>query len=223
MDCLAEPLTMEKTWETDGVTVLTAALTLPQLSGSTHRTRRFNRYYRRIGKAYLAYCEQELAPRAAQQCRAAMERSAPWYTAHAVLRHTVALQRGELLSLYIDAKEDFGESSHFTIRRAETWDLGSCLPMPLCEFFPAHTRIRKILLRFAREKAAQNMERGVAAYRENYRVLLRKYFSSRNFYLTESGLCLFYPMYSLGGAAEGIVSFAVPYNDENGPFLPPAP
>ena len=97
------------------------------------------------------------------------------------------------------------------------------LPVPLCELFPPHTPYRRRLIRFARETAAQQAERGLAAYHENYRVLLRRCFSSRNYYLSEEGLRFFYPMYAVAPAAEGIVAFTVPYDAEKGPFAPAAP
>ena len=54
-------------------------------------------------------------------------------------------------------------------------------------------------------------------------MLLRRCFSSRNYYLSEEGLRFFYPMYAVAPAAEGIVAFTVPYDAEKGPFAPAAP
>ena len=45
---LAEALTEEQAWEADGITVLAASVTLPQLTGKSPRAKRFNRYYRRF-------------------------------------------------------------------------------------------------------------------------------------------------------------------------------
>ena len=220
---LAEALEKEKTWELDGITVLRAAVTLPQLSGSSRRVRRFNHYYRRLANAYFFYCGQMLLPYAKAQCKAALETSAPWSHTQAEMHYRITLQTGSVLSLYIDAKEQNGPVPHLTLRRADTWDIKSMLPVPLCELFPPHTAYRRRLIRFARETAAQQAEHGLAAYHENYRVLLRRCFSSRNYYLSEEGLRFFYPMYAVAPAAEGIVAFTVPYDAEKGPFAPAAP
>ena len=40
------PLHLEKTWESGGVPVLTAEVTLPRCGGKSRRARRFDRYYR---------------------------------------------------------------------------------------------------------------------------------------------------------------------------------
>ena len=80
------PLHLEKTWESGGVPVLTAEVTLPCCGGKSRRARRFDRYYRQYARAYLKYCEAELLPRAAETMRTALERSAPWSCARAASR-----------------------------------------------------------------------------------------------------------------------------------------
>lgn len=46
------PLHLEKTWESGGVPVLTAEVTLPRCGGKSRRARRFDRYYRQYARAY---------------------------------------------------------------------------------------------------------------------------------------------------------------------------
>ena len=99
------PLHLEKTWESGGVPVLTAEVTLPRCGGKSRRARRFDRYYRQYARAYLKYCEAELLPRAAETMRTALERSAPWSCARAVLAYRVTLVRGDILSLYTEGRE----------------------------------------------------------------------------------------------------------------------
>ena len=93
------PLHLEKTWESGGVPVLTAEVTLPCCGGKSRRARRFDRYYRQYARAYLKYCEAELLPRAAETMHTALERSAPWSCARAALAYRVTLVRGDILSL----------------------------------------------------------------------------------------------------------------------------
>ena len=166
--CFGEDLRQEKTWELDGITVLHASVTLPQLAATTRTARRFDRYYRHLGKAYFAYCEQMLLPWAKAQCKAALDTSAPWTHTSCEMSYRVTLLEENIVSLFIDAKEVNG-------------------PVP--------------------------------------RLMLRRAFSSRNYYLSDAGLCFFYPMYAVAPSIEGIVTFTVPYDAERGPFavsmLPP--
>ena len=166
------PLHLEKTWESGGVPVLTAEVTLPRCGGKSRRARRFDRYYRQYARAYLKYCEAELLPRAAETMHTALERSAPWSCARAVLAYRVTLVRGDILSLYTEGREEH-LPPRLTLRRAETWDRRTGFLLPLTAFFPPKTAVKKRLVRAARETAREQMETGTAAYYPNYGALLR--------------------------------------------------
>ena len=216
---LAEALTVEKDWEADGIIVLHASVSLPQLAGSSACARRFNRYYRRFCRAYLSYCAQHLLSEAADSCREAMASSAPWSAAHAELCWRVSLLSGSLLSVVCDARDAVYGMPPYFIRRGEVWDLRMGLPLPIEEFFPPHVRCKRTLLRFARGKTPERIAAG-EAFREDWRVWERRALDVRNFCLTEDGLCFFYPFCAVAGAREGIVSFTIPYDEKSGPFLP---
>ena len=215
-----EDLRQEKAWELDGVTVLHATVTLPQLAAPVRRARRFERYYRHLCRAYFAYCEQMLLPWAKAECKAALETSAAWTHTLCEMSYRITLHEENIVSLFIDARETNGPVPRLVLRRADTWDLSAMLPMPMGEFFPKRAAYRKRLIVLAREEAQTQTAQGVAAYGENYGVLLRRAFSSRNYYLTDAGLCFFYPMYAVAPSAEGIVTFTAPYDAERGPFAP---
>lgn len=217
---LAEALTEEKAWESDGVVVLRASVTLPQLAGRDMRVKRFNRYYRRFCRAYLTYCAQTLLGEAASSCRAAQAVSAPWEAGRASLTFRIVHRAGDVLSIVCDARESIHGLPPFFIRRSDVWGLAMGLPMPLDEFFPAHTRCKKTLLRFAREEARRQIENG-APYHDNWRAMLRRALNTRNFYLTDDGMCFFYPIGAVAPAREGVISFTLPYDAEHGPFPPP--
>lgn len=212
-----EPLTLRRTWDADGITVLTLDAALPHCGLRDRRARRFDRYYRSFLRAYLRYCEAELLPRAAESCRAAMARSAPWQQLHVTVRFCVRYQDARLLSLTIDARESGAGLLPLTLRRADTWERGTALLMPTEFFFPPHSLWKRRLLRTAREAL---LSRPNAALCDNWRATLRRSLSGRNVYLDERGLCFFCPMYTLLPGSEGIPVFTLPYDAEKGPFPP---
>ena len=55
---------------------------------------------------------------------------------------------------------------------------------------------------------------GVCRWHPDWRRRLRRYFNSKNYYMTAEGLALFYPMYALGPAMEGVPVFVTPYGEE---------
>lgn len=208
------PLHEEKTWETDGTTVLSASVTLPHAEGHDRRARRFNRYYRAFCRAYFAYCASELLPRAEEKYRGALSRSAPFFPPRAELAYTVSYESDTALSLYADARE-IGLAPPLTLRRADTWDLQTAVPLSLADLFPKHSHYKKKLLARIRAEAAQRVRDG-ASYDEDYRLKLRRAFNSTDFYLCKNGLRLFYPMYTFAPASEGIPSFLIAFGGEEG-------
>lgn len=210
------PLTLTRAWKAEGVTVLTADITLPRCAQQSRAARRFDRYYRSFLRAYLRYCEAQLLPRAAESCRAAMACGAPWQQLRATVRSTVRYEDAELLSLTIDAQERGADTLPLTLRRADTWERRTGLPVPLALLFPPHCRWRARLLRAAREQllAAQ------LPLRHDWRGTLRRSLSGRNVYFSEQGLCFFCPMYTLLPGEAGVPVFTLPYDTENGPFPP---
>lgn len=127
---LSPPLVREEAWQWDGVTVLTAHLTLPQLAGTGRKVLRFNRFYRRLGDAFLSRCERVLLPRAADSCRAAMARSAPWQRTEAALSFLVTRQDEDALSLCFDVCENGAHTARF----CAVWDTKTLLPTPRAEW-----------------------------------------------------------------------------------------
>ncbi len=202
-----EDLHWEKSWEAEGITVLRASVTLPQFEG--RRARRLNRYYRRFALSFLKYCETELWSRAAALCREKMASSAPWSVSTATLSYAVSYESEALLSLYADAVEE-NLPPRLTIRRADTWELSSALPVPLSALFD-DAAWRKRLKKRVRNDVCARIEAGRGAFCPDYRRALRVFFNARNFYLTGEGLRLFYQMHTL---SSGIAEFSVPYGEE---------
>lgn len=210
------PLTLRRSWKADGITVLTADISLPHCGSADRRARRFARYYRSFLRAYLRYCEAELLPRAAESCRVAMARSAPWQQLHAAVHFCVRYQDESLLSLTVDTRESGAGILPLTLRRADTWERDTGLLVPVSQLFPPRCAWKRRALAAAREQLlAQD-----APLAHDWRAALRRALSGRNYYLDPRGLCFFCPMYTLLPASAGIPVFTLPYDARNGPFPP---
>ena len=122
---LQEDLVEEKNWQWEGITVLTACLTLPQAKGENRREKRFNCYYRALADAYFARCEQKLLPDAAKSCREAMARSAPWRMTAVTLTYRVSAQTEDAVIFTFEVKNGEG-----VLRRwEEGWERNASLPL----------------------------------------------------------------------------------------------
>ena len=216
-----ESFTAEREWTVDGIPVLTAAVSLPRPVPAADRVpRRIHRYYQLQCRSFLRYCERFLLPRAAAEYRAALEASAPLPVFRAELGYRVTWNSGGLWSLYTQSRETAPGGPALLTRRGDTWDLSAGYPAPLSAFFPPKTAWKKQLLTQAEGEIQRQEAEGTARYREDWRRQLRRSFNSQNFYLTEAGLSVFYPMYAIAPAAEGVPVFTLPYGQE-GPTAAP--
>ena len=207
-----EPFAAERTWEVEGIPVLSASVSLPQPVPAADRvSRRIRRYYQGQCRAFLRYCEKTLLPQAAAEYRAALASSAPLPHFRAELSFRVTYNDGGLWSLYTQAREVTLPGRTLLSRWGDTWDLAAGYPVPLTAFFPAGRGWKRQLLEAAEAEMGRQQRAGVARYHEDWRRALRRRFNPRNFYLTEEGLTFFYPMYAIAPAAEGIPAFTVPY------------
>lgn len=210
------PFAAEREWTVEGVPVLWALARVPEPDPAADRTaRRIRRFYRLQCRAFLRYCQRCLLPQAAAEYRAALAASRPLPAFRAELSYQVTYRQGNLLSLWTQTREETGGAPLLT-RRGDTWDLAAGYPVPLKDFFPAGTAWKKKLLTHAAAEAERRERAGAGRWREDWRRQLRRRFNPQNFYLTEEGLALFYPMYAVAPASEGVPVFTVPYG-EDGP------
>lgn len=218
----AAGFTAEKVWTEEGIPILQAKVQLPPPPEGTppRAARRICRYYESQGQAYLRRCGRLLLPEAKAAYRLALAESRPLPCLQAELSSKTCLQTPELWSLYTEAQENSGEGCPLRLRWGDCWDLRTGWLLPLPAFFPARSRWRKTLLRAAETAVSAQIDHGLALYRPDWRQCLRRSFDSKNFYLTEQGLTVFWPMYALAPAMEGIPAFTLPYGPQ-GPLPQP--
>lgn len=207
-----QPFTTEREWTADGIPVLSAAVSVPQpVPCSDRLSRRFFRYYQLQSRAYLKYCERDLFPQATAACRAALEVSAPLPLFRAELTYRITFHDSHFLSLYTQSAESNGQHTRYS-RRGDTWDLGAGYPVPLSDFFPSRNPWKQPILEHAAEEIRKQESAGIAQYHVHRWKELRRCFNPQNYYLTPEGLTVFFPMYAIAPAAEGIPAFTIPHN-----------
>ena len=211
------PLFTDLAFCEDGLPLLHADAFLPRIDG--RGSRRFNRYYDACGAAFENWCRHKIFPQVQLLYRQALNNAAPLPQWQATLKTAVTFHKSDILSLYTETTLS-GTPQRTVLRRADTWDLRRSLPVSVAEFFPSRTPWRSSLLRKVAEQIRQQEAQGIALYNPHWNQQLRRAFRPQHFYLSEQGLCLFFPACTIAPAAEGIPTFCLPYNEENGPRLP---
>ena len=191
--------------------VLALSIRRPEFP-NTGKTARIERWFDHLAQQWKTRWETLIFPRA---CQAMTEAGAqnrifrPWRTE---LDYTITLWQEPLLSLRLDATEagqQVGRPSRFCM--GETWDCASGYPRTLRSFFPVKAHHwHKELLDSLKDQAAQQLASGESLLDPDYARIMERSFDPDRFYLTETGITVFYPMYLLGPYAEGIPSFTVP-------------
>ncbi len=183
-------------------------ITYPEVSGGTARgMRRINRFYRSAAQSCLSYAKRTLLPAAVNDYKYRMENGFPFFPYEAVYTYTVTWNEGRCLSLFTELYEYTGGAHGYTTRYGDTWRTSSGWPMEMARFFPKGTHYRKLLTDNAAAIATEQIAEGTGAYFDDYPKLIRKYFRSRNFYITKEGLALFYALYTIAPYSSGIPVF----------------
>lgn len=199
-----------KTIKYKGDAVLTLSIRRPVFS-DTGKMRRIEQYFSEVGNQWLHRWETVLFPAACQakDLTAETERIfLPWQTN---MDFTVTLWKPPLLSLRIDVTERRETNHPLLFCTGETWDCTTGYPRTLRSFFPAgNHRWRKELLLNLREQVSARLSSGESLLDPDCSQLLARTFDPNRFYLTEEGIAIFYPLYTLGAYAEGIPVFHIP-------------
>ena len=209
--------TEERQFPPDDLPLLTARLRLPRWDGRGGR--RFDRYYAAYARAFFSYCRHELLPRATEALALSQQSGGAIPAWHIALDTDVTLHTDRYLSLYTDTVEQT-DGRRLVVRRADTWDLAENTPVPLRHLFPVMPMPRRRLLGAVTGEILRRQEQGMAAYHPDWRRAIRAAFSADHWYLTPEHLCLFYQMYTIAPALEGIPVFRIPYDEKLGPRLP---
>lgn len=220
-----ETCSLKREMSHEGIPVLSVSVSVPRILHPVRSAaaKRINRYYQHTCKVFLRYCETHLFQLAVEEFKGALEGSFPFRKFDAVFTYTAAWNQDCVLSLYTDCYEYTGGAHGNTVRYADTWDLNVGYPLPLSIFFPHGAPYRKRMLAFAAKQADAEVSSGESMYFDDYKKLLVKHFNPHNYYLAPDGLAFYYQLYTIAPYVEGIVSFTVPFDENEGPLRPVCP
>lgn len=196
-------------WEDEPV--LKLSLNWPGLPEDTRGQRRVDRYYRQVSDQWKARWEGLLYREACEAAQFSLKNSHVFRPWEGKLDYSVTFNRDGLLSIYQNACEYAGGAHGVTLRWADTWEPRSGTPRTLRSFFPPGHRWKRTVLEQLEHQAEARVAGGETLYFDDWRVRLIKEFDPDRFYLTEEGICIFYPLYAIAPYAEGIPVFTIPY------------
>lgn len=170
---------------------------------------RVNARYLAKARDFCRYAEKTLFRQAVQEYNNSVANDFPFRTFDAVLNYTVTLNKNGCLSLFSDRYEYTGGAHGTTLREADTWDLTKGCLLPLSSFFPNCPNYCEYVIERIIRQADADMKEDPHIYFENYRELIRENFNPCNFFLTESGITVFFQQYEIAPYSSGIVGFTI--------------
>ena len=193
--------------------MLTLSITYPQVTLCTNPCvqDRINCRIQAQVRDFFRYAADDLYQQAIAACKAARENGFPFHPYDAVLQYEVTYNRNCHFSLYRDQYTFTGGAHGSTIRTSDTWDLIYGCSIPLSCFFPPGQDYRAFLTEQIIRQADCQMQQNPGIFFENYRDLIVANFNPESYYLTPSGLAVYYQQYEIAPYSTGIVVFTIPY------------
>ena len=133
----------------------------------------------------------------------------PFRLFEAVLHYETTYNQHCHFSLYRDQYTFTGGAHGSTIRASNTWNLMSGSNIPLSAFFPEGQEYRTSLIDQITKQAGENPEN----FFEEYPTLIANAFNEEQYYLTPSGIAIYFQLYDIAPYSTGIPVFTIPYVD----------
>jgi len=186
-------------------------LSLPHMDGQDYATARFNMYYRQKARASFNYARTRLYPQAVRQYQYAASQEFPFHTYELIQTFEPTYCKKPIVSLYYDQYEFTGGAHGNTVRSADTWDMSRGTLLRLSDLFKAGYDYRTVIIRTIENEALRRQETGQVPYLDDLEENIVKFFDEKNFYLSEIGVVIFYPLYTIAPYVAGIQTFTVPW------------
>ncbi len=186
-------------------------LTIPVLAGHDHAASRFNMYYRHQARTSYNYARARLYPQVVRQYHYASSQNFPFHGFELVQTFEPTYCRKPLISLYYDRYEFTGGAHGVTTRTGNTWDMDRGVLLRLEDLFKPGYDYRRIIIRTIERETRRRQETGQVKYLDNLNENIAKNYDDGNYYLSDAGIVIFYPLYTIAPYAAGIQTFTIPW------------
>jgi hypothetical protein len=162
--------------------------------------------------AFIRNVYQKLYPQAVLDFKRAQQNDYVFLPYSAYLVYTVTMNQDCAFSYFYDNYTFTGGAHGITVRKSKTYNVKKARETNSWDFFSSAKKGQKIVLEEILLQAEQNLEQNPGIYFDNYKMLIRKNFSTENFFLTPEGIVIYFNQYDIAPYSTGIVEFLVPYS-----------
>lgn len=204
---------IERTFTYKNTEVLILDIEYPEVSlpGNSQAEYRINSVIMSQVKGYQLEAAGPMYREAVENYINAQKEGYPFNMHGLTVRYIVTLNQDCALSQYRDKYIYSGGAHGITPRASDTFDLCTGRRVSLDSLFPHDEDWKSKVLGEVLRQADEILIQDPNLYFDNYRELILKYFNPDSFYLTETGVVVYYQQYDIGPYAIGIPVFEIPY------------
>lgn len=197
----------------DNVEMLTLTIKYPiiNIHDTPHVEKEINNQIRMQVDEYIIYATNILYAQAVNTYMDSLENNFPFHAYEAYMEYTITYNDNCFLSLYTDIYEFTGGAHGNTTRISNTWDLCSGENIYLYYFFDPYTDYIHLITQEIIAQAGENLKENPGIYFDNYKDLIIKNFNPDSFYMSPSGITIYYQQADIAPYSTGIVEFTIPY------------
>ena len=191
--------------------MLKLTIIYPQISLSNPQTEyKINAHINMVISDYKRYAKY-LFKQAIRAYLDSQNNNHPFFGYEAYMKYNITYNENCFLSLYFDKYEFTGGAHGGTVRASDTWELCCGTHLKLSSFFRPGTDYRRLLTdEIIRQ--SEDIQGRQKIYFDDYKSLIIKNFNEDSFYLSPSGITIYYQQYDIAPYSTGIVEFTIPYS-----------
>lgn len=195
-----------------GTSMVDISISYPQIEvkNNIKVTQNISSFYRNDARQYYNYAAHEIYGSAMKEYIRDLQQHFPFREYQIMQTYETTFNHGSLLSIYYDRYEYTAGAHGNTTRAADTWYLQNGARMSLSDFFTG-SYYKAVFYEFITSEIKSQIEQGNTYYFEDYAKNVFRYFDEKNYYLTDNGFAIFYPLYTIAAYVQGIPVFIVPY------------
>lgn len=195
-----------------GTAMVDISISYPQVEvkNNIKSTQDISSFYRNEARKYYNYASHEIYDSAVKEYLHDLQQHFPFREYQVMQTYQTTFNHGSLLSIYYDRYEYTAGAHGNTTRVADTWYLQNSARVSLSDFFTG-SYYKAVFYEFITNEIKLQIEQGNTYYFDDYAKNVFRYLDEKNYYLTDNGFAIFYPLYTIAAYVQGIPVFIVPY------------
>ncbi|WP_312370668.1 DUF3298 and DUF4163 domain-containing protein [Lachnoclostridium sp.] len=195
--------------------VLSYKINYPQFitNKCTNFIEKLNNYYKENALIFEKYCRDTLFSEAVELYKYSKENNYPIISYEAVMNYSITYLTDCYISLYFDKYIYTGGAHGNTKRSSDTWDVYKGCRMQLSDFFPHNPNFKKDIITFITNDISERLKDPnlQGTFFDTYKQDVNNTFNEDNFYMTPTGIVVYFQQYDIAPYSSGIQEFLIPY------------